>query len=213
MRVSPLFYLLLALLLPLLTVRPAAADELQGLLAQLQRSAAQTRTLSSSFVQEKHLAIFAETLVSKGRFAFQRPDQLRWELLTPVDSGFILRGDEGERWNRLSDERGRFNVTGDPLMGMIAQQLLAWARVDLDWLQRRYRIELQAQQPLQLRLTPLDPGEAGFIDHLQITFSADRRYVAEVLMVEPEGDSTRLSFQDVRINAELPADSFKAPEL
>jgi hypothetical protein len=62
-----------------------------------------------------------------------------------------------------------------------------------------------------LRLYPLDPGEASFIDYLQILFADDRRHVAEVLMVEKEGDSTLLRFSDVEINIELSPDAFETP--
>lgn len=206
--------LLLTFLLPLLLFAvPCQAEqaELAPLLAELKLAAAQTVSLSSNFVQEKQLSIFAEKLLSHGRFVYQKPDRLRWELLTPVASGFVLQGPQGQRWNALSRETGRFSVAADPIMGMIAQQLLAWARVDLDWLQQRYRMELQSAEPVRLRLYPLDPGEAGFIDYLQILFAADRRHVAEVLMVEQEGDSTLLRFSAVEINAELPPDAFLVP--
>ncbi len=192
---------------------PSLAEwtEISPLLAELKLAAAETETLSSRFVQEKNLSIFAEKLLSQGRFVFQKPDRLRWELLTPAASGFVLQGAKGERWNGLSREKSRFSVESDPIMGMIAQQLLAWARVDIDWLEKRYRLELQSSEPVSLRLYPLDPGEAGFIDYLQIQFASDRRHIAEVLMVEKEGDSTLIIFSDVEINTELPAGTFVAP--
>ena len=93
-----------------------------------------------------------------------------------------------------------------------AQQLLAWARVDVDWLQKRYQMEVIATQPISLRLTPNDQGEAGFIDYLQILFSDDRRHIAEVLMMEQGGDSTLLRFTDVQVNSELPGEAFQPPE-
>ena len=205
---------ILAVCLLLLLVSPAIAEstELESVLMELKRAAATTQSLSSKFEQQKNLAIFAEKLLSQGRFVYQKPDRLRWELLTPVASGFILQGKQGQRWNALSQEQGSFSVETDPIMGMIAQQLLAWARVDLDWLQQRYRMELQSAEPVRLRLSPLDAGEAGFIDYLQIQFAADRSHVAEVLMVEQEGDSTLLSFNEVQINTELPTNAFTAPD-
>ena len=190
----------------------AEVGELAPLLVELKLAAAETETLSSHFEQEKYLEIFAEKLLSEGQFVYRKPDQLRWELLTPVASGFVLRGDQGERWNSLSQEQQSFSVKTDPIMGMIAQQLLAWARVDLDWLQSRYRMELQSAKPVILHLYPLDQGEAAFIEYLQIRFAADRSHVAEVLMVEQGGDTTLIRFIDVEINAELSADAFQVPE-
>ena len=203
-------YLLLIIIF-LVTPVVSCAEELADVLAELKTAAATTETLSSPFVQEKYLDIFAEKLLSQGQFVYRKPDQLRWELLSPVASGFILQGDNGERWNSLSHERDKFSVKNDPIMGMIARQLLAWAQVDLNWLQQRYRMELASNEPVVLTLYPLDSGEAGFIDHLQVLFSADRSHVSEVQMIEQGGDSTVIRFTDVQINAPLPADAFQMP--
>jgi outer membrane lipoprotein-sorting protein len=203
---------LLLLLLVLLPLAGRAEERLPQLLQELKQAASQTRTLQSDFVQEKHLQLFAETLRSEGRFIYQQPDWLRWELLTPVASGFVLRGERGERWNGLSRELTAFSVERDPMMAIVAQQLLAWARVDLDWLQQHYQLTLLSEDPVRLQLTPLAPGEAQLISGLQIEFAPDRRSVVEVLMQEQWGDFTRLRFSNVQINTELPAESFTPPD-
>jgi outer membrane lipoprotein-sorting protein len=206
--------LLLSFCSPLLRSVEAAQEEIRlpAVFIRLQSAAADIRSLTSDFVQEKQLAIFAETLLSSGRFYYRQPDQLRWELLTPVASGFVLRGLTGERWNSLSQEVDTFHIDRDPLMGIIARQLLAWARVDIDWLRSRYRIELLTEQPIRLQLFPLDQGEAGFIEQLQILFSADSSHVELVEMHEAGGDKTLLHFEQVQINQALPAAAFQTPE-
>lgn len=179
---------------------------------RLQAAAQNTHSLSSDFVQEKQLEIFTDSLISKGRFFYRQPDQLRWELLTPIASGFVLNGQNGQRWNGLSRETSSFRVDTDPLMGVVARQLLAWARVDIDWLQERYQVEVLAQKPILLQLFPRDQGEAGFIEQLQILFAADSSYVAQVEMFEAGGDKTLLRFEKVRINQPFAEDTFKAVE-
>jgi len=179
---------------------------------RLKSSTAVTLSLSSDFVQEKHLAIFSETLLSKGRFFYRQPDHLRWELLTPVVSGFVLRGQQGERWNGLSKETSPFRIDRDPIMGIIAQQLLAWVKVDIDWLKSRYRIQVLTEQPVRLQLFPLDQGEAGFIEQIQILFAMDSSHVELVEMYEVGGDKTLLRFKNAQVNRSLPVDAFQVPE-
>jgi len=96
---------LLLLLLPL-TAGAAASAAVDGVLARLEREAAKVTTLSSDFVQEKHLAMFAEVMTSKGRFAYARPDRLRWELLEPVATGFVLKN-RGPQVELAPQRRGR----------------------------------------------------------------------------------------------------------
>jgi len=197
-----------------LSAAPLAADNsgLETILAQLKVAAAEVETLQSTFVQEKNLEMFEQQLLSSGRMLYVQPDQLRWELLAPVASGFVLQGEQGVRWNALSQQRQRFSISADPLMGVVAQQLLVWARVDLDWLRERYRMALLTTEPVLLQLTPLDPGEAEFIKYIQVTFDPLQGYVSDVLILEQSGDSTGLRFSDVRINDSVAAESFVLPE-
>lgn len=194
------------------TERGAPSMTLKEVQAELRQSAQQVETLQSDIVQEKHLQMFAETLESRGRFMFARPDNLRWEMLEPVASGFVLRGTEGRRWNAVSEEVDTFSVDSDPVMGVVAQQLLAWARVDMEWLTTRYSMEVLEAEPVTLRLVPRDAAEAEMIESLTIVFDAQRRHVAEVVMREQGGDWTRMRFTHVEVNAELPAHAFQAPE-
>lgn len=208
-------FLLLFLLCGLFFVAtPLAADnsELETILAQLKVTAAKVKTLQSSFVQEKNLEMFEQQLLSSGRMLYVQPDQLRWELLSPVASGFVLQGEQGVRWNAVSQQRQRFSISADPLMGVVAQQLLAWARVDLDWLRERYHIEVLTAEPVLLQLTPLDSGEAEFVARIQVTFDSVQGYVSDVLVLEQSGDSTRLRFGDVRSNDSIAPESFAPPE-
>lgn len=200
------------LLLGLFFATSAAAAPLDDVLAQLSRDAESVESLYSPFVQQKHLAIFAETLESQGIFAYQSPDHLRWELLAPVGSGFVIRGKTGERWNSLSGEHDHFNIDSDPIMGLVSRQLLAWAGFDLAWLQQHYRIELLSEQPIQLKLTPLDAGEAAFISDLIISFDEQHQRLQSLTLNEQEGDWTRLLFSALQQNSELPATTFEVPD-
>ncbi len=197
-----------------LAATPLAADdsELDIILAQLKAAAAQVQTLQSSFVQEKNLEMFDHRLISTGAMIYAEPDQLRWELLSPVASGFALRGEQGVRWSAVSGQVQRFSIGSDPLMGVVAQQLLAWARVDLEWLEQGYGMEVIDNEPIVLRLTPLDTAEAELVNYIQVTFAPLQGHVSDVLVMEQSGDSTRLRFEDVRINDRVAAGAFVPPE-
>ena len=197
---------LLLLAVPAGAVADQPAD-LDAVLAGLSRAAAGIRTLSSDFVQEKYLAIFKDALVSKGRFYYQKPDRLRWELQSPLVSGFALNGDRGRRWHGKDGKSESFDIRNDPVMKVVAEQLLAWARPDFPWLRAHYRMSLLGTAPVTLRLEPLfETG--GMIDHLLIVFAADGSHVARVEIHDQDGDYTRLNFTHTVVNAQLAPDLF-----
>jgi outer membrane lipoprotein-sorting protein len=184
-----------------------ATDPLDPVLVRIENLASGVQTLESDFVQEKHLAVFQEVLLSRGRFYYAREDRLRWELLTPVQSGFVLNGQSGRRWHSRTGDSESFDLNSDPVMKIVAGQLLAWTRADFPALRREYRIVLLDEAPVRLRLEPTTAA-AGFLEYLQIVFSTDGRHVQVVEIHEKDGDFTRIRFENTQVNTTLAKDLF-----
>ena len=185
-----------------------APDHSAAIFSSLERTAGAVRTLSSDFVQEKHLSMFKTVMTSKGRFYFSKPDLLRWELTAPVVSGFVLKGDKGRRWHERTGRAENFQISQEPVMKLVSEQLFAWAKADFQWLKKEYRISVLDDSPVALRLEPRSAATAGFLHHLLINFSADGRYVRSVELHEKDGDFTRIRFVNTVVNKQLKADLF-----
>jgi outer membrane lipoprotein-sorting protein len=196
-------FLLIVLWLPA-AVFAASTD---AVLDRLHGLAAEVDSLASDFSQEKYLSVFQDVLPAKGRFYYRKPDKLRWEMTEPVVSGFVLDGDKGRRWQEAGSRGERFDIAREPVMKIVADQLLAWTRADFDGLRRDYRISLTGEKPVQLRLDPKGAA-AGFLDHLAITFATDGRHVQQVEVHEKGGDYTRITFHDTVVNGPLADDLF-----
>ncbi len=152
--------------------------------------------------------MFKTVLNSKGRFYYQKPDQLRWELTAPVVSGFVLKGERGRRWHERTGSTENFEISQEPVMKLVSEQLFAWARADFNWLKKEYRIDVLDESPVTLRLEPRSAATAGFLHHLLISFSADGSYVKSVEVHEKDGDFTRIRFVNVSVNTPLPGGLF-----
>jgi outer membrane lipoprotein-sorting protein len=177
---------------------PDASAELFG---RMEREAADVKTISSDFIQEKHLAMFRKVVTSRGRFLYQKPDRLRWESTEPVASGFVLNGTRGRRWHQRTGREERFDIGSEPVMKIVSEQILAWAKPDFARLQREYRI--------RVRLDPLSAPAAGAPDHLRISFSPDGKFVQTVEIHEKDGDSTRIRFVDTVVNRPIAPSLFE----
>lgn len=179
------------------------------LLRRMEQAASGVSTLASDFVQEKHLGIFKTVVTSRGRFHYQKPDRLRWELREPFASGFALNGSRGRRWHQRTGRTESFDVRQDPIMKAVSDQIFAWANADFAGLGREYRIRILSENPVSLRLEPLSAAMAASLGHLQITFSPDGKYVRAVEIHEKDGDFTRIRFVDTVVNPPLGPDLFR----
>lgn len=193
--------LLLAVAAPLRAAGPQ--DEV---LARLARGAAGIETLQGRVMQEKRLEMFKDTVSSRGRFAYRRPDRLRWELTEPVVTGFVLNGSSGRRWHGLTGKTEAFTLESDPMMRLLAGQILASVRADFSPLQKEYRINVVSESPVTLLLEPLTPN--AFVERVTVTFSKKSEHVESVTVREQGGDQTTLSFTEVEVNRPLPDGTF-----
>lgn len=178
-------------------------------LARLRGKAATVRSISSNFVQEKHLSVFDNTLISTGRFMYGMPDRLRWEYLAPITDGFVLNGRTGIRWEGATGTRREFLLNSDPVMSTVATQLLAWAAFDLSKLESEYRIEVVRQSPTTLQLTPKSEVARQVISRLVIEFTPTEDAVRMVELQQEGGDYTRICFEGTVVNGPLADNLFR----
>jgi outer membrane lipoprotein-sorting protein len=170
--------------------------------------AATVQTLSSDFSQERHLSMMKEPLISIGKFAYEKPDRLYWEVLKPSPLGFVVRGDKAKRWSSDSAVTETLEVDQEPMIRAIVGQVFAWARADFTWLEKRYRITVLEETPYSLKLIPLSFQEKKFLTYITIAFSEDWTHVRSVELHEQGGDFTRLRFINTLLNSSLPKDLF-----
>ena len=191
------------------SVSAAPADKsLAAVLERISGAAEKVATVSSRMEQEKHLEVFSEVLKASGRFAFKRPDCWRWELNEPVTSGLAVCGGNGRRWHENGGKEQKFKLKDEPWLQHFATQVTAWTTADFAFLRQQYLITLQQPNPPVLLLVPQEAAARNLISVLEITFSADCRYVEQIVIREADHDYTVIKFLDVIINKPLPPDYF-----
>ncbi|MGE4441646.1 MAG: outer membrane lipoprotein carrier protein LolA [Desulfomicrobium sp.] len=203
------FHFILTLSLGFVLSGHASADprDIDAVLQELRVQATAVESISSEFSQESHLSVFEETIVSNGRFLFHKPDKLRWEYLHPITEGFALNGDQGVRWTETT--KTAFSLRSDPLMNIVARQLLAWAIFDLEWLSAEFDIALAGKSPVVLKLVPKDPDTSLVLKHLLIEFSVSSNTVQRVEIHDQSGDLTRILFKNPHVNIPLGNEMFR----
>lgn len=201
--------LLLGCLLGIPAEAYAQSPDVDAVLRKIQERVATIETISSSFTQTKHLSMFDGDLVSTGKFLFGKPDRLRWEYLTPMVSGFALDGKKGLSWEGTTGTRKEFSLRSDPIMGVVAKQLLAWASFDLEQLSQQYSIELAGDAPTALKLTPKSNVVRNFLTDLVIEFSQSEDTLKQIELHEKGGDFTRIIFENTVVNGPISAKLFR----
>lgn len=202
LRINPVTPLLFACLFLGFFSSQAHSDQTTDIgefLEEIQRASDKVQSFSSSFIQERHLALFAKPVIFHGRLTVVRPDRLRWEFTSPVPSVLIFNGDRGLRCNDQAPAV-QFALGADPVMRTVAEQLWLWLGGDYSRLSDLYRIEKKGTS--SLLILPEDEAVSEYIGAVTITFNETSRQPEKVEIVEPGGDSTLIFFQSYRINGD-----------
>ncbi len=175
------------------------ADKLAALVQRVTQVQSGMASLTSRFEQEKKSHLLMATSVSKGRFYFLAPDNVRWEYETPRPMSVVLA--EG------------LAITYRPLEKRAE-------RVEVGKAQRRVFRFISAAEPLEklkqyFSFTFMDPGDQGNYtlilkptSHLiakrltQVELEIDRVRMIPITVsyAEKDGDTTTYRFTDIGIN-------------
>lgn len=211
MRIRPvLAALLLASLAPAaFAAAPAKQPQtLDEVLKEVQKRQAAVKSLQASFRQEKSLAMLAEPQVSRGTFAYEKPDKVLWRYSEPTPVTMLIAGGRMTTYypalSRAETlEVSRFQDRIFKYMGA------ANAIGELNtWFNFRFS-DRKGDATWKLELLPKTSQVARRVKSITIWIDRQSFMTTKFEYVEADGDMTRYEFTGIRVNEPVPAGSFK----
>lgn len=159
-------------------------------MADAQRGVARIR---AGFRQTKHVALLKDPLVSTGRFTFERPDRVRWEMVTPepliveIAGGSLRAGPPGSV----------AEVEAGPAVGLFRDLGGIFAGASDYAGEQRFALAPGTSGPWSFVLTPRDPSVARVIRAIDIELDPATGGPRRVAITESSGDRTEIELVDV----------------
>jgi len=180
------------------------------LLRRLGRQVSNFKSLKTDFVQEKNLAIFQNKIILKGRIYLQKPGRIAWHVDKPVKYSVLITDTMIRQWDEDTDQVQEISLSKNPVFKVAIGQLTTWFNGDYISLLDDYTVRIRRRDPFVLEFFPKETNAAKkFIKTVTITFREDEKYLKQIKIQEPSGDSTTLSFEDTVLNAPLEERFFK----
>ena len=175
---------------------------------QIRKAAEKVETISADFVQEKHLKILSEPLVSKGRFYYQVPGSLRWEYESPIQSILLMHNGKIRRYIKRDN-----SLTEDAGARLQAMQVVL--REIISWLNGRFDDNPDFDSVLKtgrkIVLTPTKQSLSKFIKRIELMLSNRPGIIESVMIYESEDSFTKIEFKNVKINKGIEESIFREP--
>ncbi len=195
------FALAVMFTLTAVSARAADADPLcrdtESCLHLVETKQAATEVMSARFEQSKQLSLMTEPLVSRGRFAFRRPDRVLWEVEEPK---LTIRIDG--KGLHLPDLPG-VKEEGAALapFGQMLRDLSGLFTGSLAGLRRGFEVEaVAAAEGVDLRLRPKTEQWRRMFTAVSVSFRGAELTIASLRLQEALGDRLEIVFSDVHRN-------------
>jgi len=158
------------------------------------------RSIRADFIQEKHLKILAQPIISTGTLTFQAPQSLRWEYQTPIPSILLMHGGKVkkfiERDGQLVEDRGlQFNS-----MQVVLSEISNWLDgrfTDNDM----FSVSFPAKRTVLL--APRQQALAGLISRIELKLAEQKGLLERVTIFEGPGSSTTMTFKNPVLNQDI----------
>ena len=177
--------------------------------ASLKESFRNIQSVKAEFVQERHLQILKDPLVSEGRFFYLASGSLRWEYLSPLQSVMLQKGDNVQLYHFSEGAWKQDMAQGVEARRMVLAEMSQWLQGRFEE-SKIFSHVYSPGPPGRILLTPKE-GINRFILGIEIVLSEKPGVIDRVEIAEPGGYGLRIVFRNVEINSNLPSELFDKP--
>lgn len=173
----------------------------------IKENASKTQSLSSDFIQEKHLTMMEEVLISKGRFLFKKENNVRWEYNSPINYVILINNQQF-----VIDNDGKistFDTGTNKLFKEINNMILMAIQGNFVDDPNFSATFLENKTHYLAKVKPQDDLLKNILETIEIYFSKDDISVTKVKFIEPEEDYTLIIFTNRKQNITIADEQFR----
>ena len=160
-----------------------------------------TKSLSSDFVQYKHLDFLSKDIETSGKMYFKEPNLVLWQYKKPYNysivfkNGKILINDEGKK--------SAMDVGNGKIFGKINKLIVGSVSGDM-FDDKEFSITYFKNKTNAIaKFIPKDAALKKYIKQIELTFDKEDATVMEVKLFESSDDYTRIVLKNKILNAKI----------
>lgn len=158
-------------------------------------------SIASDFTQEKTLMALTEKITSTGKFWFKRNNKVRIEYLRPFTYLMIMNGDK--LLVRDNEKENTINVKSNKLFQQVNRIMIDCVQgTILDSKDFTTKV-FEDDKVYLLEMTPASKTLRGFFQTIILTVEKKDYSVDSIVMNEPAGDKTVISFKNKKLNEQV----------
>jgi outer membrane lipoprotein-sorting protein len=164
------------------------------------------KTLSTDFVQYKHMDFLSKDIETSGKMIFKEPNTLLWQYKKPYSysiifkNGKILINDEGKKSSVDIGNSKLFGKINKLIVGSVSGNLFDDKEFTMTYFKNK-------DQNIT-KFIPKDATLKKYIKQIELTFDKEDATVVQVKLLESSADYTRIVLKNKIINAKIDEAAF-----
>ncbi len=158
-------------------------------------------TLTTDFVQYKHMDFLSKDIETSGKMYFKEPNILKWNYKKPYNysivfnNGKILINDEGKKSTHDIGNSKIFGKINKLIVGSVSGNMFD---------DKEFTISFFKTKTNNItRLIPKDAALKKYIKQIELTFDDEDFTVIQVKLIESSDDYTRIVLKNKTLNAKI----------
>ena len=177
-------------------------EDIEQFKRDVKEMALNTTSIESDFIQEKHLTMLEEVLISEGYFCYKKENKVRWEYKTPIQYLIIIN--EARFIIFDGNKTSEFDVNSNKIFkeinNMIINSIQGSILENEDFTISYY----ENDDHYLAKLNPNEKNVKKMLRSINIYFDKKDFSVSMMKMIEISGDYTDIKFINKKLNEALP---------
>lgn len=164
------------------------------------------KSLSTDFVQYKHMDFLAKDIETSGKMFFKEPNLLQWQYKKPYNysivfkNGKILINDEGKK--------SAMDIGSSKIFGKLNKLIVGSVSGDM-FDDKEFAITYFKTKDFNVtKLVPKDAALKKYIKQIELSFDKQDATVNQVRLMESAEDYTKIVFKNKILNAKIDDSAF-----
>ena len=186
---------------------PLPGKSLDRLLEDVEKKFSRIKTVKTELTQEKNIALFSETVISKGFCIFKAPEKLRLEFTSPFKSSLVINGPKVAKYEFYNGKWRKLDSVNKEILLLVTKNISSWLKGRFKD-PGTYDMRAYKDQGITIVLKPRNDEFKKFISSFELRLNKELNGLEEIVINETKKNFTKIKFHNNRVNEEIPETVF-----
>lgn len=181
--------------------------EVDSFQERMQEASRKTRSISSDFIQERHISMMTQPIISKGTFHFKRPASIRWEYTEPYSHVIILT--RRRVYVQDDSQTTEFDMGANDTFKELGRVMFRFVLGDLTAAEEDFYIDyLENESTYFIKLRPKNKKD-DTARPIDLYFDKKDYSLSQIVLYDTNEDYTQITFVNKTLNESVSNDLFR----